>query len=101
MQDKAHYGSSGMGFMDGQFMPVSEMRLPITDMGFQLGDMCYDAIHVHDGNFFRLEEHLDRWDYSIRERRYDSLGYDRDQVAEILHGCVARGNLKDSMVTFP
>ena len=90
-----NYGSVGIGFMDGAYMRVSEMRIPITDMGFQLGDMCYDAIHVHKGSFFRLKDHLDRW-----ETRYTSLGYDREQVAEVLHGCVARGNLRDSMVTF-
>jgi len=94
------YGSAGMGFMDGAYMPVSEMRLPVTDMGFQLGDMCYDAIHVHNGKFFRLKDHLDRWENSITQRRYTTLGYDREQVAEVLHGCVARGKLRDSMITF-
>lgn len=100
MSQDAGYGQGGMGFIDGAYTPIGEMRLPITDMGFQLGDMCYDAIHVHDGRFFRLEDHLDRWEHSIRERRYVSLGYDRDQVAEVLHGCVARGGLRHSMVTF-
>jgi branched-chain amino acid aminotransferase len=76
------------------------MRLPITDMGFQLGDMCYDAIHVHKGRFFRLNDHLDRWERSIAERRYHSLGYDREQMEEVLHGCVARAGLKDAMITF-
>ena len=60
------YGSAGVGFMDGDYLPVSDMRLPVTDMGFQLGDMCYDAIHVHKGSFFRLPDHLDRWEHSIR-----------------------------------
>ena len=94
------YGGAGMGFIDGSFMPVSDMRIPVTDMGFQLGDMCYDAIHVHKGSFFRLKDHLDRWEHSIAERRYNLLGYDRNQVAEVLHGCVARANLRESMVTF-
>jgi len=94
------YGGVGIGFMDGNYMPVPEMRLPITDMGFQLGDMCYDAIHVHKGRFFRLSDHLDRWDHSVAERRYHSLGFDRAQVSEVLHGCVARAGLKEAMVTF-
>ena len=100
MREEANYGSTGVGFIDGDFMPVSEMRLPITDMGFQLGDMCYDAIHVHKGRFFRLNDHLDRWERSIAERRYHSLGYDREQMEEVLHGCVARAGLKDAMITF-
>jgi branched-chain amino acid aminotransferase len=94
------YGSVGIGFMDGTYMPLAEMRLPVTDMGFQLGDMCYDAIHVHKGRFFRLRDHLDRWVHSVAERRYQSLGYNREQVSEVLHGCVARAGLKEAMVTF-
>ena len=56
MSEAEGYGSMGVGFMDGTYMPIAEMRLPITDMGFQLGDMCYDAIHVHKGRFFRLRD---------------------------------------------
>ena len=100
MHAPVSYGSTGIGFMDGEYMPVSDMRLPVTDMGFQLGDMCYDAVHVHKGRFFRLNDHLDRWDHSIAERRYQSLGYDREQVAEVLHGCVARSGLREAMITF-
>ena len=100
MTDLPSYGSGGMGFIDGEFMPVSEIRLPVTDMGFQLSDMCYDAIHAWKGRFFRLDQHLDRWDQSLAANRYETLGYDRDQVAEVLHSCVARAGLQDSMVTF-
>jgi branched-chain amino acid aminotransferase len=93
-------GIAGMGYMDGTYQPVSEMRLPVTDMGFQLGDMCYDAIHVHKGRFFRLKDHLDRWEHSVAERRYSTLGLDREQVADVLNGCVARAGLTEAMVTF-
>jgi len=93
------YDIAGMGYMDGVYLPVSEMRLPITDMGFQLGDMCYDAIHVHKGRFFRLKDHLDRWEHSVAERRYSTLGLGREQVAEVLNGCVARARLAEAMVT--
>src|SRR6516165_12317502 len=96
MREEANYGSTGVGFIDGGFMPVSEMRLPITDMGFQLGDMCYDAIHVHKGRFFRLKDHLDRWEHSVAERRYTSLGLNREQVGDILNGCVARAGLTEA-----
>ena len=89
-----------MGYMDGAYLAVAEMRLPVTDMGFQLGDMCYDAIHVHNGCFFRLKDHLDRWEHSVAERRYTSLGLNREQVGDILNGCVARAGLTEAMVTF-
>ena len=99
MTEKAGYGSAGVGFMDSAFMALSELRLPVTDMGFQLADMCYDAVHVWKGRFFRLDDHLERWQRSLTRRRYDTLGYDRDGVADVLHGCVARAGLTESLVT--
>lgn len=100
MAQTNRYGSGGVGFIDDEFMLLAELKLPVTDMGFQLSDMCYDAVHVWKGRFFRLDDHMERWERSIRERRYDSLGYDRDQVTDVLHGCVARAGLRKAMVTY-
>ncbi len=99
MTDAERYGSGGFGYSEGEYMPIEELRIPVTDMGFQLADMCYDAIHVWKGRFFRLNDHLDRWERSIESRRYDTLGFDRDGYTEVLNGCVARAGLQDSMVT--
>jgi branched-chain amino acid aminotransferase len=74
------------------------MRLPVTDLGFQLADMCYDALHVHDGRFFRMDDHLDRFERAISERRYDTLHMDRGDFADVLQGCVGRSGLSNSMV---
>ncbi len=100
MARSTSYGSSGVGFIDGEFHPFGELRIPVTDMGFQLSDMCYDAVHVWDGSFFRLEDHMDRWQRALAERRYDSFPYDREEVKEILHACVARAGLQKAMVMF-
>ena len=94
------YGSGGWGYMDGEYRPANELSIPVTDMGFQLGDMCYDALHVWQGRMFRLGDHLDRWENSVEARRYETLGVDRDDVARIINGCVARGKLQSAMVTW-
>lgn len=99
MPEDEKVGNAGVGFADGNYMPVSELRVPVSDLGFMLSDLCYDAIHVHKGNFFRLKDHLDRWERSIAARRYTTLGYDRDRVTEIMNECVVRANLQDAMVT--
>ncbi|MFQ5764752.1 MAG: aminotransferase class IV, partial [Rhodospirillales bacterium] len=92
------YGADGVGYMDGEYMPFSELRIPVTDMGFQLADMCYDAVHVTDGRFFRLDDHLDRFQRFIDERGYETLGHDRDAITRVLHGCVARTGLRDAFL---
>lgn len=46
MAETEAYGSAGVGFMDGDYMAFTQLHLPVTDMGFEFSDMCYDAIHV-------------------------------------------------------
>ncbi len=99
MTSASDYGKAGMGYIDGEYVPMSEMRLPVTDLGFQLADMCYDALHVHKGRFFRMEDHLDRFEHSVAERRYNTLGLGRADFSDILHNCVAESGLRQLMVT--
>lgn len=91
-----HEQATGIGWIDGEFMPRARIALPTTDMGFKLSDMCYDAVHVRRGRFFRLEDHLDRFLRSIEKRRID-FPLDRDRVRGILTECVRRAGLRDSM----
>ena len=93
------YGNQGFGYIDGEFVPMSEMRLPVTDLGFQLSDMCYDALHIHKGRYFRMNDHLDRFENAVAERRYETLGMGRNGFAEVLMGCASRSGLRESMVT--
>lgn len=98
MTTASQAGSGGVGFIDGEYCPLPELSIPVSDMGFQLSDMCYDAIHVWKGRFFRLDDHMDRWEHSIGERRYDTLGYDRQATVAVLHECVRRAGLTEAMV---
>ena len=91
--------AQGVGFVDGRYCPRTELGLPITDLGFSLGDMAYDAVHVRNGAFFRLTDHLDRFERSIAERQYREFPADRAGVAEVLTECVRRAGLRDAMVT--
>ena len=93
------YGSEGFGFMEGKYIPMSEMRLPVTDLGFQLSDMCYDALHIYEGRYFRMDDHLDRFQRAIEERRYETLGINRQGFIDILLECASRSGLRNSMVT--
>ncbi|MBT6276527.1 MAG: branched-chain amino acid transferase [Chromatiales bacterium] len=92
------WSRSGVGFIDGEYCALPDLKIPVSDMGFQLSDMCYDAVHVWKGAFFRLADHMDRWDRSIAARRYNTLGYDREGMEAVLHECVRRTGLKELMV---
>lgn len=78
----------GIAFMDGQFLPVSEAKLSVLDYGFLHSDATYDTVHVWNGRFFRLELHLERFFGGLEKLRM-TIPFDRREVAEILHDCVA------------
>ncbi|UCI09845.1 aminotransferase class IV [Mesorhizobium sp. B1-1-8] len=83
-----HAYPSGVAFLDGQYLPMSQAKISVLDWGFLHSDATYDTVHVWDGRFFRLDLHLDRF-FGGLERLRMSIPFDREHVAEILHDCVA------------
>ena len=49
-----------MVYLNGEFMPISEARVPVMDRGFLFGDGVYEVIPVYSKRPFRLAEHLKR-----------------------------------------
>lgn len=89
--------SLGVGFIDGQYCPRGDMKISVHDLGFMMSDMTYDAAHVWKGRFFRLDDHMDRWERSVAKRKYN-LAYDRQQVKDVVFECVRRSGLRESLV---
>jgi branched-chain amino acid aminotransferase len=93
-EDREAY-ADGAAFVDGQFVPIAEARVPILDWGFLRSDATYDVAHVWRGSFFRLEDHLDRFERSMGHLRM-SLPYGRDDIRDILIQCVRLSGLRDA-----
>lgn len=87
----------GAAFVDGEFVPVSEARVPILDWGFLRSDATYDVAHVWRGAFFRLEDHLDRFERSMT-KLHMSLPHDREKIRGILAECVRLSGLREAYV---
>jgi len=47
-------------FLNGEFMPIEQARIPVLDRGFIFGDGVYEMIPVYSRVPFRLPEHLSR-----------------------------------------
>jgi D-alanine transaminase len=56
-------------WLDGRFLPLSEARVSPLDRGFLFADAAYEVVPVYDGRPYRLTQHLDRLDRSLRELR--------------------------------
>jgi len=89
--------SKGAAWVDGAFVPVADAKMSVFDWGFVRSDVTYDVVHVWHGSFFRLEDHLDRFLKSVEGLRME-LPVSRDELRDILMGCVRRSGLKDAYV---
>ncbi|MBS4097877.1 MAG: D-amino acid aminotransferase [Sulfuricella sp.] len=54
-----------MIYLNGQFLPLEEARVPVLDRGFIFGDGVYEMIPVYSRRPFRLGEHLCRLQASL------------------------------------
>ena len=54
-----------MIYLNGEFMPIEQARVPVLDRGFVFGDGVYEVIPVYSRHPFRLAEHLRRLQSSL------------------------------------
>jgi len=54
-----------MIYLNGEFMPIEQARVPVLDRGFIFGDGVYELIPVYSRRPFRLMEHLRRLQHSL------------------------------------
>jgi D-alanine transaminase len=49
-----------MIYLNGEFMPIEQAKIPVLDRGFIFGDGVYEVVPVYSGHPFRLDEHMRR-----------------------------------------
>lgn len=86
-----------VAWLDGQYLPLAEARISPLDRGFLFGDAVYEGIPVYDGKVYRLEEHLDRLERSLRGIRMDPP-LPRAAWRSLIGGLVARNGGGDLLV---
>ena len=52
-------------YLNGDYMPIEEAKVPVLDRGFIFGDGVYEVIPVYSRRAFRLAEHLKRLQHSL------------------------------------
>jgi D-alanine transaminase len=56
-------------YLNGEFLPLEQARVPVLDRGFIFGDGIYEVIPVYSRRPFRLPEHLKRLQRSLEAIR--------------------------------
>ncbi len=89
--------AAGCAFIEGEYVPIGEARIPILDAGFVRSDLTYDVVGVWEGSFFRLADHLDRLEEGLGRIRLRSP-ISRSEIQQILSEVVRRSRLREAYV---
>jgi branched-chain amino acid aminotransferase len=89
--------SDGAAYIDGVIVPIHEAKISVLDWGFLHSDATYDVVHVWDGRFFRLKDHLNRF-YENMIKLHLTIPYSRTELTSILTQCVKVSSLRNAYV---
>lgn len=89
--------SDGIAYINGAYSPLAEASVPLLDPGFTRGDAVYDTVSVWGGNFFRLDDHVERFARSCATARL-APPVTPDELKAILAQCVHRAGLDAAYV---
>jgi D-alanine transaminase len=70
-------------YLNGQYLPLADAKISVMDRGFLFGDGVYEVIPAYSGKLFRLEDHLERLDNSLRSIRLQNP-HSREQWRTLL-----------------
>jgi branched-chain amino acid aminotransferase len=68
-----------MAYVNGQVVPESQATVSIFDRGYMSGIGVFERTRTFRGKPFRLEDHLDRLEHSLKATRL-GLGLSRDEL---------------------
>jgi len=84
-------------YLNGEYLPLAEAKIPVLDRGFIFGDGVYEVIPAYGRALFRLSEHLARLEHSLRSVRianpHDTAGW-----RALLESVVARNPWDDQSI---
>jgi len=76
-------------YLNGEYVPESEARVPIKDQGFKYGDAVFDTTRTFGHKIFKLRAHLERFERSLRYLKLDP-GLSIDAFTSITEEVVRR-----------
>ena len=84
-------------YLNGEFLPLAEARVPVLDRGFIFGDGVYEVVPAYGAAPFRWPQHLARLKRSLAKLRIANP-HDDDGWARLVHELIARHPWADQFV---
>ena len=86
-----------IAFFESRYMPLREARMSIVDPAITKSDIVFDVVSATGGVFFRLDDHVERFETSCRKVRI-VLPISRDDLKRVCAECVHRSGFTDACV---
>lgn len=86
-----------VGFYNGEYGRIMDLKCSIMDRGMYFGDGCYDATYVCNNVILFLEDHLNRFYNSCRLLEIP-FQYSREELTEILYTIVEKYDFSEGMI---
>lgn len=84
-------------YLDGKFVDSADAKVSVFDHGLLYGDGVFEGIRLYGGNIFRLEEHLERLEYSAKAIMLQ-LPLSRAEIAEATCETCRQNGLTDAYI---
>ncbi|MHC4926831.1 MAG: aminotransferase class IV, partial [Planctomycetota bacterium] len=87
-----------VAIIDDEMMPMDRVAKPYLDRGTFFGDGVYEVVRSYDGRIFALDEHLARFERSLREVQI--AGIDMADIRQKIETAVEKGGYANSKIYF-
>ena len=84
-------------YLDGKYLDAAKAKISVFDHGLLYGDGVFEGIRLYKGNVFRLEEHLERFEYSAKAILL-KLPLSRQKMSEVVCETCRRNKLSDGYI---
>jgi branched-chain amino acid aminotransferase len=84
-------------YLDGKFVDEADAKVSVFDHGLLYGDGVFEGIRLYGGNVFRLEEHLERLEYSAKAILLD-LPLTREKMSWATCETCRQNGLRDAYI---
>ncbi|MFI5382236.1 MAG: branched-chain-amino-acid transaminase [Tepidisphaerales bacterium] len=84
-------------YLDGNYVDAADAKVSVFDHGLLYGDGVFEGIRLYGGNVFRLEEHLERLEYSAKAIMLD-LPLTRKELSDVTCETCRQNGLTDAYI---
>jgi D-alanine transaminase len=80
--------------LNGQIMPLEEVKVSVLDRGFLFGDAVYEVVRIYQGKAYLEDEHFQRLGRSLEAIRIQ--GVDIVRLRRRVHETIAAGQFREA-----